>query len=388
MPTREQQTLLAQLDHFTDPATGGVIPAIHPSTTYARGADYALPEHGGTYARDEDPTVAQVEGVLAKLEGGEEAMLFGSGLAGIAALFRAVAAQAALAGHKPRFVVQRSMYYGTVKLLESLSAGGMAEAIWFEPEKPGSLEAALAGGPADMVWIESPSNPYLNVIDIAATAEQAHGAGALLAIDSTVATPLLCQPLSLGADIVFHSATKAINGHSDVLAGLLVTRDAASALWQAIRLERKLGGAVLNSFGAWLLARGMRTMALRVERSCASAMKVAEALHAHDRVERVNYPGLPGDRGHMLAKRQMPGGFGALLSFHVTGGAEEALKLVENLGLIVAATSLGGPETLIEHRYTVEGPAYGAAPNLLRLSVGLEHPDDIIADLTQALARI
>lgn len=382
---------MAQLDHFVDPNTGGVIPPINPATTYARGEDYGLPSHGGTYIRDEDPTVTQVEDVLAKLHGGPAdttaALLFGSGLAGIAALFRAVTAEAGNQGRKAKLVIQRSMYFGTVKLAEMLEGAGSAEVTWFDATALSTLGPALDGG-ADLVWVETPSNPYLHVVDIAAVAEAAHGAGALLAVDSTVAPPIISQPLDQGADLVFHSATKSLNGHSDVLAGLLVTRDKDASLWQAIQLERKLGGATLNPFGAWLLARGLRTLDLRVERSCQNAQTVAEALSVHPKVTRVNYPGLSAHPQHALATRQMPGGYGSLMSFHVAGGAEAALKLVGKLKLIIAATSIGGPETLIEHRHTIEGPEYGAAEDLLRLSVGLEHADHLINDLNQALEQI
>ncbi|MEO0393057.1 MAG: PLP-dependent transferase [Pseudomonadota bacterium] len=384
----EQATLLAQLDHFVDANTGAVIPPIHPATTYARGADYALPGHGGTYARDEDPTVKQVEKILAKLEAGRdsqaEAMLFASGMAGITSLIRSVVAVAGQEGRQARLIIQKSMYFGTVKLLEHLRASHTAQVEWFDPAIPDSM-AALTAQPADLVWIETPSNPYLYLLDIQATADLAHQAGALLAVDSTVAPPVLGRPLDYGADLVFHSATKALNGHSDVLAGLVVTRQVTHPVWQALSVERKLGGAVLNSFGAWLLARGLRTLMLRMDRSVATAQTVAEALAQHPKVHRVNYPGLTHHPDFDLAQRQMPGGAGALLSFHVDGGSQAALTLIGQLKLIIPATSLGGPETLIEHRHTIEGPDYGAAEDLLRLSVGLEDPLHLIQDLQQAL---
>ncbi|MAJ62827.1 MAG: cystathionine gamma-synthase [Alphaproteobacteria bacterium] len=384
----EQTTLLAQLDHYIDAPTGSVIPPIYPATTYARDAQYQLPSHGGTYIRDEDPTVAQVETVLAKLEAGAdskaEAMLFGSGMAGITAIMRAAIAVAGQQGRRARLVIQRSMYFGTVKLVETLVAANAAEIVWFDPHQADSLDAAL-DQPTDLVWIEVPSNPYLYILDIAAIAAKAHGVGAVVAVDGTVAPPLLSRPLHLGADLVFHSATKSLNGHSDVLAGLVTTIQTDHPIWTALRLERKLGGAVLNPFGAWLLGRGLRTLAVRVERSCQSAQAVAEALEQHPKVHRVNYPGLTSHPDHDLAQRQMPGGFGALMSFHVTGSSEAALSVIEKLKVIIAATSLGGPETLIEHRHTIEGPDYGAADDLLRLSIGLEHADHLIGDLVQAL---
>jgi cystathionine gamma-synthase len=224
----------------------------------------------------------------------------------------------------------------------------------------------------------------LEVVEIARAAEVAHAAGALLAVDSTAATPILSRPLALGADLVMHSATKYLNGHSDVLAGVLVT-GRTDERWAAIRADRHDAGALLGPFEAWLLLRGLRTLALRVRQACANALAIARFLEDHPKVQRVLYPGLPSHSQHALAQRQMAGGCGGLLSFQVKGDADAALAVAGRLRLIARATSLGGTESLIEHRFTIEGAATGVPPNLLRLSVGIEEADDLIADLAQAL---
>jgi cystathionine gamma-synthase len=235
-----------------------------------------------------------------------------------------------------------------------------------------------------MVWIETPANPTWDVTDIAAAAELAHAAGARLAVDSTVATPLLTRPLALGADFVFHSATKYLNGHSDVIAGVLVAGE-DDEQWQAVRFQRAFGGAILGPMEAWLLLRGMRTMHLRVQRSSQSAMTIARELEGHGRISRVLYPGLESHPGHAIARRQMQGGFSGMLSVLVDGDAAVARGVAGRTRVFVPATSLGGVESLIEHRATVEGPNSPVAPNLLRLSVGIEDVADLIADLDQAL---
>jgi cystathionine gamma-synthase len=235
------------------------------------------------------------------------------------------------------------------------------------------------------VWIETPVNPTWDVIDIAAAAEAAHGAGAILAVDATAATPVLTRPLTLGADLAFHSATKYLNGHSDLTAGVLVTR-AIDARWQEITSVRHLMGGVLGAFEAWLLLRGLRTLYLRVERASASALEIARHFEGHPKLAAVLYPGLESHPGHAVAKRQMTGGFGGMLSLLVDGDAAAARAVAARTRLFVPATSLGGVESLIEHRATIEGPHSVVPKNLLRLSIGIEDPADLIADLEQALA--
>ncbi|MEL7253883.1 MAG: PLP-dependent transferase [Pseudomonadota bacterium] len=354
---------------------GAVVPGLEVSSTFARGPDYAL-MGGGSYGRDHNITVAQAEEVIRQLEGAAETRAFGSGMAAAAAVFQALPTGG-------RVVMQSGIYWGVTHFVRGFCAKRGIGLDVVDASDPAAIEAALSTH-ADLVWIEVPSNPWLRVTDIARVAELAHGAGAVLAVDGTAATPVLTQALGFGADISMHSATKAMNGHSDMLAGVLSCRDAGSAMWSDICAQRADAGALLGPMEAWLLMRGLRTLPLRVERMCASAQKIAEAMAAHARVEAVWYPGLPGHPGHDLATRQMCGGFGYLMSVIVKGGADAALAVAGRLELIHRATSLGGTETLVEHRATIE-PQSGIPGGLLRLSVGLEDPGDLIADLTQAL---
>jgi cystathionine gamma-synthase len=370
-------TLAAQALHHVDPATGGLAPAIQPSTTFARDEGYQLINPAYLYGRDDVPGYAQVEAVLCALEAGVEALVFPSGMAAIAALFRTLRRGASV-------IVQRPIYYGTLVWLAKFCAHREIALHCFDGGDPASLEPAVQAAKPAIVWIETPSNPMLDVIDIERAAELAHAAGALLAVDSTAATPILTRPLARGADLVMHSATKYLNGHSDVVAGVLVTRQKDDR-WAAIRADRHDAGALLGPFEAWLLLRGLRTLALRVRQASDSALALARFLEGHPRVERVLYPGLPSHPGHAVAQRQMAGGCGGLMSFLVQGDAAATLAVAGRLRLIARATSLGGTESVIEHRFTIEGAATGVPPNLLRLAVGIEDADDLIADLAQAL---
>jgi cystathionine gamma-synthase len=276
-------------------------------------------------------------------------------------------------------------YFSIVAWLREQHERGALRVSFFDPRAPEGLAAAVEPGATRIVWIETPVNPVYEVVDIAAAADAAHKAGALLGVDSTAATPMLTRPIEHGADLVFHSATKYLNGHSDVLAGVLAVRDATLPVWADIEQERKIGGAALGAFEAWLLLRGMRTLHLRVAQACRNAQRIAEQLERHSAVARVSYPGLASHPQHAIAKKQMSGGFGGMLSFELKGGEAAALGVVSRLGLVKVATSLGGVETLIEHRRSIEGPASDVPPGLLRLSVGCEHADDIWADLAAAL---
>jgi cystathionine gamma-synthase len=253
-----------------------------------------------------------------------------------------------------------------------------------EASDPEAIEAAVRPETA-LIWIETPCNPTWDVIDIASAADIAHEAGALLAVDSTVATPVHTRPLELGADLVFHAATKSLNGHSDIVAGALVTDDPEAEIWQRIRANRANVGAILGSFEAWLLLRGMRTLYLRVPRASQNAMTLAQHFDGHPKVKQVLYPGLEGHPGHGIAAMQMQDGFGAMLSLRINGGRKSALKVLGACKRFVRATSLGGVESLIEHRATIEGADSPVPDDLLRLSVGIEHDQDLIADLEQAL---
>ena len=377
MTAPKPATLLAQLNHYADPATGGLVPPVQPSTTFARDEAYKLLDPAHSYGRDDIPGYRQAEAVLCALDGGAEALVLPSGMAAIAALFRTLRRGEAI-------VVQRPIYYGTLAWLAKFCARREIALHHFAGADPTSLERAVRETKPAIVWIETPSNPMLDVVDIVRAAEIARAAGALLAVDSTAATPILTRPLALGADLVMHSATKYLNGHSDVLAGVLVTKQ-IDERWSAIRADRHDAGALLGPFEAWLLLRGLRTLALRVREASKNALAIARFLEGHPKVERVLYPGVASHPQHALAKRQMDGGFGGLLSFLVTGDAAAALAVAGRLRLIARATSLGGTESLIEHRFTIEGAATGVPPNLLRLAVGIEDADDLIADLAQAL---
>ena len=370
-------TVLAQLGHYADPATGGLVPPIQPSTSFARDEGYSLINPAHTYGRDDNPGYSQVEAVLCTLEGGAAALVWPSGMAALAALFRTLRRGDAI-------VVQRPIYYGTLAWLAKFCAHREIALHHFEGADPASLERVVQEAKPAIVWIETPSNPMLDVVDIDHAGEVARAAGAVLAVDSTAATPILTRPLALGADLVMHSATKYLNGHSDLLAGVLVTK-APDERWAAIRADRHDAGALLGPFEAWLLLRGLRTLALRVPHASENALAVARFLEAHPKIERVLYPGLPSHPRHALAQRQMDGGCSGLLSFQVQGDADAALGVAGRLRLIARATSLGGTESLIEHRFTIEGAATGVPPNLLRLAVGIEDQDDLTADLAQAI---
>jgi len=372
-------TKAAQGLGWTCPATGAVIPPLHLSTTFARDENYEKPDDRG-YARDDSPAVEQVEAALADLEGGAEAITFATGMAACSAPF-----QCLLPGD--HVVCPDELYFGLPKWLAQFPMRWGLEVTQVPAGDVDAIRAAIRPGSTRMVWIETPANPTWTVTDIAAAADAAHAAGAILAVDSTAATPVLTQPIGLGADLVVHSATKFLNGHSDVLAGVLVTAD-RSDFWQRIRDHRFLSGPMLGAFEAYLLTRGLRTLYLRVERQCASAMKIATHFADHPKVEGVLYPGLATHPNHAVAARQMQGGFGGMLSLLVAGGADGALDLVKAVRLFKRATSLGGVESLIEHRATVEGGETATPENLLRLSIGIEDVADLIDDLETALGAV
>lgn len=369
-------TVLAQGLGWEDEETGAVVPPVHLSTTYARRPDYTLPD-GRSYARPDTKAVLQAEAMLAALERATQAISFGSGLAACTAPFHALQSG-------DHVVVPASMYHGTFSWLKTFPPAWGIDVDFVPSGDLEALEAALKPGVTKLVWIETPSNPSWIVTDIAAAADLAHAAGAKLAVDSTTATPILTRPLELGADLVCHSATKYLNGHSDVLAGMLACREPGE-YWERVVTHRALAGPVLGALDAYLLTRGMKTLHLRVARSCENAMKIATFLSSHPAVSSVRYPGLQGDPGHEIAARQMKGGFGGMMSFHVAAGRQGALDFCGRLKTIKRATSLGGTESLIEHRHSVEPPETGVADDMLRLSVGIEAPEDLIADLSQAL---
>ena len=371
------ETLNAQALHHVDGNTGAVSPAIHPSSTFVRDEDYQLHNARHSYGRAENPGYDVAEKVLAELEGGSGALLFSSGTA---------AAMAVVQSLQPgdQIVAPRIMYWGLRNWFSKYCDTWGVGLDFFDAADPDALKNTVKVGKTKLVWIETPCNPSWDVIDIAAAAEIAHAAGARLAVDSTVATPVLTQPIKLGADVVVHSATKYLNGHCDVVAGAVVTA-IKDEFWQSICELRTDNGAILGSLEAFLLQRGMRTLFLRIHRACESALTLAKHFEGRAGVEAVIYPGLPSHPGHELAKRQMNGGFGGMLCIQVKGGADEALRVVKRCKVFIRATSFGGVESLIEHRYTIEGEGSPVPRDWLRLSVGIESVQDLIADLEQAL---
>jgi cystathionine gamma-synthase len=373
------ETIAAQGLGWIDAETGAVVPPIHNATTYARDESYEL-IGGRSYARPNNPTLEQPEQLLAALEGGEAAALFASGMAAAVTLFQALSPG-------DHVVAPRSMYWGLRDWLTGEGRRWGLSVDLVDSTVPEAVASAVQPGRTRLIWIETPANPDWGVTDVAGVAAIAKRAGAKLAVDNTVPTPVLTKPLALGADIVMHSATKYLNGHTDLLAGALVTAR-ADDLWQRIQALRGSGGAVLGAFEAWLLLRGMRTLFLRVRHASASALKIARHFDGHPKLVEVLYPGLARHPGHAVAARQMEGGFGAMLSLRVKGGAEGALKVASRCRLWVRATSLGGTESLLEHRASVEGPSSPVQKDLLRLSVGLEAAGDLIDDLEQALQAV
>ncbi len=378
-PKLKPATIAAQALGWVDGPTRALILPLYSSTTFERGPDNRYPG-GRAYGRDDNPTYDQAEAVLAALEGGAHCLLFASGMAAAVAAFQAL-------DPGDHVVAPRAMYHGLRKWLRDFALRWGLEVEFVATEESEALRGALRPGRTKLVWIETPANPTWEITDIAAAAGAAHDAGARLAVDSTVATPVLTRPLELGADLVMHAASKYLNGHSDVLAGALVCAR-EDEYWQRIRALRQTAGAVLGGFDAWLLLRGMRTLYLRVGAACRAARALAEHFQGHPKVVQVLYPGLPDHPGHAIAARQMGGRFGGMVSLRVAGGEAAALGVAARVKVFKRATSLGGTESLIEHRASIEGEGAPVPPDLLRLSLGLEDADDLVADLEQALAGL
>ncbi|MHC1999721.1 trans-sulfuration enzyme family protein [Methylobacterium sp. CM6241] len=376
-PGFTKRTLAAQAMGHVDPVTRAVVAPLHVSTTFIRDPDNGY-SSSFSYARPDNATTREAEAVIAMLEEAEAgAMLFGSGMAAATAVFSAL---------EPgdHIVAPLVMYWALKRWLQQEAPRRGWGLDFVAMDDLDALRAAIRPGTTKLVWVETPGNPLWTITDIAAAAELAHGAGARLAIDSTAASPIHTRPLTLGADIVMHSATKILNGHSDVVAGVLASAR-TDAFWERIGAIRAGGGAILGPFEAYLLMRSLRTLPLRVAAQSANAADLARRLSAHPRVASVLYPGLPDDPGHAVAARQMEGGFGFMLSIRVAAGEEAAIATAARVRLWKRATSLGGVESLIEHRASVEGPGTPCPPDLLRLSVGIEHADDLFADLDAAL---
>lgn len=372
------ETKTAQALHTIDPQTGAVIPPIHPSSTFARDENYELTTPSHSYGRDENPGYLVAENLLAELEGAPAALLFASGMA---------AAMAVVQSLQPgdHIAAPKVMYWGLRNWLIRFCRNWGLGLDLFDAGDPDALGRSVKKGETKLVWIETPCNPTWDVIDIAAAAKLAHGIGARLAVDSTVPTPVLTQPIRFGADLVMHSATKYLNGHGDVVAGALVTAK-EDEFWKRICDVRAEAGAILGPFEAWLLQRGMRTLFLRVRKASESAQAISQHFEGHPNLKAVIYPGLPSHPGHETARQQMHGGFGGMLSLRTKGGAEAALSVARKCTVFTRATSLGGVESLIEHRYSIEGKGSPIPQDLLRLSIGIESVEDLIADLQQALS--
>ena len=371
-------TLTAQGLGWVDEESKEVIPPIHLTTTYIRDPDNQY-RTGRSYGRPHNATHEVPEALLARLEGGAGAMLFSSGMAAATAVFLAL---------QPgdHAVVPRIMYWGLRNWLMGFATAWGLKIELVDTSDLDAIRGAIRPGKTRLLWLESPANPTWAITDIAGAAALAHAAGAFVAIDATVSAAVLTQPIALGADLVMHSATKYLNGHTDVVAGALVTAR-KDGFWERVTGIRKDIGAILGPFEAWLLLRGMRTLHIRVERACRSAQVIAERFASDPRVATVLYPGLSSHPGHAVAARQMRGGFGGMLSIRVARGEMAAIGAAARVQLWKRATSLGGVESLIEHRASIEGAGTPVPADLLRLSVGIEDPQDLIADLDQALGN-
>jgi cystathionine gamma-synthase len=376
-PSLSPETLAAQALGEVDPVSGGLTPAIQLSTNYEQQPDGAY-RQDRVYTRADNPTYEHAEGLLAALEGaGCACALFASGMAAATAVF-----QALLPGD--HVLVSRVLYWGVRKWLAEFALSWGLDVEFVDTTALDAMGSAIRPGRTRLVWVETPANPMWEITDLAVVCQLAHAAGVRVVVDNTVATPVHTRPLELGADLVVHSATKYLNGHSDVLAGAVLTAH-RDPFWERIRSWRRNAGAVLGPFEAWLLQRGMRTLFLRVGRASSSAMTIASHLEGHPALAAVLYPGLASHPGHQIAARQMRGGFGGMLSIRLVGGAAQAMAVQGAVRVFKRATSLGGVESLIEHRRSQEGPSSPVPDDLLRLSIGIEAPEDLLADLDAAL---
>lgn len=353
-----------------------IVAPITLSTIFERAEDGSF-KHGRNYTRATNPNRQALEQCLATLEGGAATAAFASGSAATLAVFQALS--------PGDHVIATEGFYGTTKLLEDVMRPWGLDCSLVNTSDLDAVRKALQPA-TKLVWLETPSNPQLRVSDIAEVAKIAHDAGARLLCDNTVATPLLQRCFDLGAHLIMHSTTKYLCGHSDVMGGAIVTRD-EDDFFKRLRMIQTAAGAVPSPFDCWLLHRGIRTMSLRVPAQCHNAMAIARFLAKHPKIERALYPGLEEHQGHTIAKKQMKL-YGGLLSFLVRGGREEAMRMAGGLKLIRRASSLGAIESTIEHRASIEPPNFGTPENLLRFSVGIEHVDDLVADLDQALKRV
>lgn len=380
--TRRFSSRVIHAGQAVEPQTGAVIPPIYTTSTYAQPQPGAASDY--TYSRCQNPTRAACERMLADLEGGVGALAFSSGMAAITSVLE-------LLSPHDHMIVNADVYGGTWRLFEKVKRQSMGLSYSFVDMRDLDKITAAIQPNTKMLWLETPSNPLLRVLDIAACANIAKDYNLLMVVDNTFATPYLQQPLLGGADIVVHSVTKYLNGHSDILGGALVTAD--QKLHERLAFIQKSTGAVMSPFDAFLALRGMKTLALRMERHCANALRIAELLAGHPRIEHVWYPGLTSHSGHSVAKQQMTAGFGGMVTIELTGGQSEVEAFFQQLEMFTVAESLGGVESLIEQPYTMTHAAFseshkralGITPGLVRLSVGIEDPYDLEEELLLAL---
>tara|TARA_S200000501_G_scaffold77609_1_gene69396 strand:+ start:2728 stop:3870 length:1143 start_codon:yes stop_codon:yes gene_type:complete len=375
--TVSPQTLLAQALGWVDKKTSALIPPIYNSVTYERDPDNSY-SNGFIYSRNANPTSQQLERLLAALEMGTDAIVLASGMSAATATFMTLKSG-------DHVVVQAVMYWAIKKWLESFANKWGISVDFFDPEDISNLKKLIRPGETKLVWIETPANPTFSCVDIEEVAKIVKGSGARLCVDSTIATPILTRPIELGADVVMHSATKYLNGHGDVTAGVLITAR-EDEWWDQIRDIRSSHGKILSPSDTWLLLRGIRTLDLRVRKSCESAMAIAKYFEFNSKISKVLYPGLDSTKTHIIASKQMMGGFGGMLSIRFKGGKPEAIKIAAKLKIFKRATSFGGVESLVEHRASIEGNSTLVPDDLLRFSVGIENLDDLIGDLEQAIA--
>jgi cystathionine gamma-synthase len=369
------QTKSIHAGRSVDPSTGAVTPPLHTSTTFERDPDGEF-SRKYAYIRASTPNLDSLETCITALEGGDETISFSSGMAASMAVFQSLAPG-------DHVVLHRDVYYGVRELILGFFAKWGLRHTFVDMRDIEAVRGACLST-TKLFWVETPTNPLIEVADIRAVAAAARAAGALLVCENTFATPVLQRPFELGADMVVHSLTKYLSGHSDAMGGSVTIKNKPELVTQ-IRDFQHTGGAILSPFDCWLVLRGVQTLVPRVKLHCENARRVAEFLSNHKDVSKVRYPGLPSDPGHEIAKSQMKD-FGGMLSFEVNGGREGAFKVAAALKVILRATSLGGTHSLIEHRASIEGKTTRAPEGLLRLSVGLEDADDLIQDLDQALA--
>ena len=372
-------TKIAQALHFSDPETGSVVPSIDHSATYSRDENYQ-PRQAYWYRRDGNKTTQLAEEIISELENANASLLFSSGMSACTAVLEMLPAEAQIA-------VPRVMYHGVLGQIQNFASKNRIRVDYYEAGDLTSMESVIKNGVTQLVWVETPNNPNWEVTDISSASELAHKAGAKLIVDATATPPTMTKSLDLGADISFHSATKYLNGHSDIAAGAL-SFNQQSSMYENLFTIRKLHGTVLNSQDAFLLIRGLRTLFLRVEKNSQNAMLLAKHFNNHEFIEKVLYPGLETHPNHQIAKHQTNGQFGGMLSVIVKGSQTDAINVVRNCKVFYPATSLGGVESLIEHRKTVSGDDFPVHENLLRISAGIEDPVDLINDLEQALNTV